>query len=321
MLYEFSDLTDVKALPTKLSDLNWHITGFVDGDGSFPVVLSPVPDKRFGWLIQPRFETELRNNQDSLLTLKLIQRVMGITTIILKEESFVKINVTNRRLLLEKVLPFFSRYKPALKQSELKLLNYVTQSLEAKKHLEQEGFKEIIKEIFSQPTSSEQRRIWTFKDILPDEEEPSRRTSTNPKFPEGSELRHYLAGFIDAEGALGFAIIPETKTITPYLTLTHTEIAALRRAQQVIQAGNISTGRLQIYGIENITSKVLPFLEKHQLITKRTVYLQFKKILELVAGGEHKKRFDEIVNMIRSLNDRGILRDHTLGIHPSQIGE
>jgi len=112
-------------------------------------------------------------------------------------------------------------------------------------------------------------------------------------------------------------MLPETTTITPYMTITHSQVEVLKRAQQVIQAGNISTGRLQIYGIENTASKVIPFLEKHKLITKRTTYLQFKKIFELVQNNEHKKRFDEIVAMIRSLNDRGILRDHTLDAHPA----
>ena len=321
MLYEFKDITDVKALPTKLSELNWHITGFVDGDGSFPVVLSPVPNKKFGWLIQPRFEIELRDNQDSIITLKLIERVLGIRTAITYQYGSVKLNVTNRRILLEKVIPFFGRYRPALKQSEYNLVKSTAGSLEAKRHLEESGFKRIIGEIFALPANNEQRRKWTYNDIFPGEAEPSRRQLPEPIFPEGAELRHYLAGFIDAEGALGFAVVPETKTVTPYLTITHSEVRVLRKAQQVIRAGNISTGRLQIYGVETMTSKVIPFLEKHQLITKRTAYLEFKKILGLIAEGEHKKRFDEVVSMVRSMNDRGILRDHTLGAHPEMESE
>src|SRR2546426_378208 len=256
-----------------------------------------------------------------LEALKIIQRVIGISTTILQADRFVKMNVTNRRLLLERVIPFFGRYRPALKQSEFDLLKYITQSLEAKKHMEESGFKEIVKEIFSLPTNSEQRRSWTFKDVLPNEVEPHRREPPEPDFPESVQLRHYLSGFFDAEGALGFAIVMESKTITPYLTLTHSETAVLRKAQQIIQAGNISTGRLQIYGMDKITTKVVPFLDKYQPITKRTTYLQFKKILELLTEREHKKRFDEIVRLVHSLNDRGILRDHTLGAHPEMESE
>jgi len=321
LLYEFRDLTDVKALPTKLSELNWHITGFVEGDGSFPIVLSPVPDKKFGWLIQPRFEIELRNNHDSRTTLKIIQRAIGFKSTIYNLDSSIKLNVTNRLTLMEKVIPFFSRYKPALKRPEFDLLREVTGLLEEKKHLQESGFKQIISKIFSLPLNSEQRRKWTFHDILPREIEPHRTISAEIIFPEGAALRHYLAGFIDAEGALGFAILSESKTLTPYLTLTHSDVRVLRRTQQVLQAGNISTGRLQIYGVDAITDKVLPFLEKHQLITKRTAYLEFKRILGLVEEGEHKKRFDEIVSMVRTMNDRGILRDHTLGAHPAMESE
>ena len=260
MLYEFKDLTDVKALPTRLSELNWHITGFTEGDGSFPVVLSLVPDKKFGWLIQPRFEVELRNNRDSLVTLKIIQRAMGFNSTIDSLESSFKLDVTNRRVLLEKVIPFFGRYRPALKKNEFKLLKRVTESLEAKKHLEKDGFREIITDIFSFPLNNEQRRTWTFGDIFPNERPPPRMAATTPVFPEGIALRHYLAGFIDAEGALGFAILPETRTLTPYLTLTHSDVRVLRKAQQLLQAGNISTGRLQVYGVDTINEKIIPFL-------------------------------------------------------------
>lgn len=321
MLYEFKDLTDVKALPTKLSELSWHITGFTDGDGSFPIVLSPVPDKKFGWLIHPRFEFELRNNKDSLTTLKIIQRVIGFNSTIDYLESSFKLNVTNRRILLEKVIPFFSRYKPALKRSEFELFKRVTESLEAKRHLERDGFKEIVTDIFSLPVNNEQRRMWTFSDIFPKERPPAKAAAATLVLPEGLALRHYITGFIDAEGALGFVVIPETKTLTPYLTLTHSNTNVLRKVQQILQAGNISTGRLQIYGVDTINEKIVPFLEKYQLITRRTVYLEFKKILELVTAGEHKKRFDEIVSMVRTMNDRGILRDHTLGAHPGMESE
>jgi LAGLIDADG endonuclease len=305
LLYEFRDLTDVKALPTKLSELNWHITGFTEGDASFPIVLSPVPDKKFGWLIQPRFEIELRNNRDCLTTLKIIQRAIGFKSVIDNLDSSIKFNVTNRLTLLEKVIPFFNRYKPALKRAEFDLFRKTTESLEAKKHLQEDGFKQIVTNIFSLPLNSEQRRKWTFHDILPGDQQPQRNIAPGLIFPEGAALRHYVSGFIDAEGAFGFVIILESKTLTPYVTITHANVRMLQRVQQVLRAGNISTGRLQIYGVDAMTNKILPFLEKHQPITKHTSYREFKRILGLIEQGEHKRRFDEIVSMVRTMNDRG----------------
>ena len=321
MLYEFRDLTDAKALPTKLSDLCWHINGFVEGDGSFPVVLSPVQDKKFGWLIQPRFEIELRDNRDSLLTLKIIQRAVGFSSTIAYLDASVKLNVTNRRVLLEKVIPFFNRYRPVLKKGEFDLFKEVTESLQAKKHLEDRGFEEMVTKIFSLPFNTEQRRKWGFNDILPGIAEPQKMQKPELIFPEGAALRHYISGFIDAEGAFGFAVDLQSKTISPNFVVTHSEDAVLRRAQQIIQCGSISTGRLGIYGVENMRKKVVPFLDKHPLITKRTTYLKFKAILGLLLEREHKKRFDGIVKMVRSMNDRGILRDHTLGAHPAMESE
>ena len=321
MLYDYADITNPRNLPAKLSDLKWHITGFIDGDGSFPVVLSPVPEKKFGWLIQPRFQIELRDTRDSLTILKIIQRTIGTNTTILHGDQYLKLTITNRRLLLEKAIPFFTKYKPALKQDDFATMKFVCEALAAKEHMTQEGFKRIIKTISSQPTDGETRRKWAYNDIIKDEKPPPTRTPREPSFPDGSDLRNYLAGFTDAEGALGFAIAPKTKSITPYLTVTHQDTRVLRKLQEVIQCGNISTGRLQIYGMQNTSEKILPFLEKHKLIARMTTYQKFKKIFQLLEDKQHKKHFEEIVEKIRSLNERGILRDHTLGTIPEMDGE
>jgi hypothetical protein len=299
--------------------LKWHITGFVDGDGSFPVILSPVADKKFGWLIQPRFQIELRNNSDSFAMLKIIARTMHIKENIIQGDNFVKIIVTNRRLLLEKVIPFFQEYKPVLKQDDFQLLKYVSQSLDAKKHLEDEGFKEIARELFSLQKDGEDRRKWKITDLLK-EKGVSVRPPSQLMFPEGIELRNYVSGFIDAEGAFGYVILPETKTLTPYLTITHQNAATLERIQKTLQCGNISTGRLQIYGVENMKNKIIPYLERYQPIAKHTAYGKFKEILQLVIAGRHKPEFEQTVAKIRSLNDRGILRDYTLGTYPARAG-
>jgi len=321
MLHEYSDIIDVKDLPARLSDLKWHITGFADGDASFPIVLSPVTDKKFGWLIQPRFQIELRNDADSKKMLRIISRTLTGKTGILEESDFAKLAVTNRRILLEKIIPFYQRHGLVLKQADFELMKTVTEQLHAKKHMEEDGFKQIIREIFSLPTDGETRRKWTFNQIIPDEKPPPVKVPILAAFQEGSELRNYLAGFIDAEGALGYAILPETKTITPYMTVTHQNTVVLRKLQQTVQAGQISTGRLQIYGINNIVEKILPFLEKHRLIAKRTVYARFKAVLDEILNNRQKKEFNKVERMARSVNHRGILRDHTLGTHPVRTGE
>jgi LAGLIDADG endonuclease len=321
MLYDYADITDTSNLPAKLSELKWHITGFIDGDGSFPVVLSPVPEKRFGWLIQPRFQVELRDTSDSVTILKITQKTIGTNATILHGNNFLKLVVTNRRLLLEKVIPFFTKYKPALKRDDFATMKFVCEALESKKHLTQEGFRQVIREISSQPTDGETGRKWSYNDLIKDEEPPATKKPSAPSFPDGVDLRHYLAGFIDAEGTLGYAIGSQTKTVTPYLTITHQNTAVLRKLQQVMQCGNISTGRLQIYGMENTLQKLIPFLDRHKLIARRTAYRKFKIVLKLLIEQEHKKHFEEVVQRIRSINERGILRDHTLGTYPEMEGE
>lgn len=316
MLYEFQQIIDPKQLPSRLSELDWHISGFVDGDGSFPIILSPVSDRKFGWLIQPRFQIELRKNADCLRTLKVILRAMQLNSRILEGPDFYKVVVTNRRLLLEKVVPFFERYRLVLKYDEVVRMKNVLVSLDTKEHLEQNGFKKIIREVFSLPTDGEDRRKWNFKQIIPDEEPPLAKYPSEYSFPDkGKDMRNYLCGFIDAEGALGYAVLSESKTLTPYFTLTHQTNAILLKAQQMLQCGHISTGRLQAYGVKIIAQKIIPFLEQYKLIAKQTSYSKFKEILELIMSAEHKTRFEYVMKLVRSQNDRGILRDHALGTY------
>jgi LAGLIDADG endonuclease len=321
MLHEYADLADIRDLPAKLNDLKWHITGFVDGDAGFPVILSPVPEKKFGWLIQPRFQLQLRNDPDSMRMLKITGRTLTGNTGILEGEGYLKLVVSNRRLLLEKIVPFYEKHRLALKQDDFTLMKKVAEQLQAKTHMDEDGFKTIVRQIFSLPSDGEARRKWSFNQIIPDEKPPTLQEASSPVFPEGNELRNYFAGFIDAEGALGYAILPESKTMTPYLTVTHSNTRALQKLQQTIQCGQISTGRLQIYGMKNIIDKVLPFLEKHRLIAKRTAYNRFKQVLGQITSNRHKTEFSKVEKMARSVNHRGILRDHTLGTHPAIVGE
>jgi len=245
--------------------------------------------------------------------LKIIQRAIGTNATILHGDTYLKLVITNRRLLLEKVIPFFTKYRLALKRDDFATMKFVCEALATKKHLTPEGFKQIVREIFSQPTDGETRRKWTYNDVVAHEAAPPTRNPSEPILPSGADLRHYFAGFIDAEGALGYAIAPQTKVVTPYLTVTHQNTTILRKLQQVIECGNISTGRLQVYGMANTSQEIIPFLDKHKLIARRTTYQKFKDIFNLLTEQQHKKRFDEVVQKIRSLNERGILRDHTLG--------
>ncbi len=306
MLTEFSDIIDPKDLPNKLSQLKWHITGFVDGDGSFPIILSPEETKKFGWLIQPRFELELRSGEDSETMLRVVCRAVGIKPKILTSENYVKLIVTNRRLLLEKVVPFFEKYRPVIKWRDFKTMSEVAKDLHQKKHLTYEGFKEIIRKIYSLPMNGESRRKWRFSDIIQDEEPPQHvEKKEEHRFPRGLvPLKHYVAGFIDAEGSLGFVINKETKSITPYLTITSSETVVLQKIRWLLGCGEISTGRLQIYGVDNFVNSVAPFLDRQKLIAKRTTYKMFKQILETVVRGDHKRNWEETVAFVKMLNKK-----------------
>ena len=126
-------------------DIASYISGFVDGEGCFCVSFQPSQRHRFGWEVRPSFSVS--QNAERAELLHEIQRRWGCGHIRPdRSDKTLKYEVRNIRDLVEKVLPHF-RVHPLLssKQDDLVRFDRICQLVNGDRHLEQEGFEEIVR--------------------------------------------------------------------------------------------------------------------------------------------------------------------------------
>ncbi len=167
-------------LPSCQDHLGCYIAGFVDGEGSFSVSLKPHPNMRLGWVVDPVFQ--VYQHKDRVGILKLIQSYLGCGKIKPKSptsNTMVYI-VGNRRTLLEKIIPFFEKYKLiSSKYEDYLKFKEILERMKEKEHLTLEGLKGIVSIACSMNSNGKQRKYseQLVLDSLAESSETIRRTS------------------------------------------------------------------------------------------------------------------------------------------------
>jgi len=126
-------------------DLASYISGFVDGEGCFCVSFQPSQRHRFGWEIRPSFSVS--QNADRAELLYVIQKEWKCGFIRPdRSDKTIKFEVRNVRDLVEKVIPHF-RACPLMssEQADFERFDRICQLVSANRHLELEGFEEIVR--------------------------------------------------------------------------------------------------------------------------------------------------------------------------------
>ena len=122
-----------------------YISGYVDGEGCFCVSFQPSRRHRFGWEVRPSFSVS--QNADRAELLYLIQKEWGCGFIRPdRSDKTIKFEVRRVRDLVEKVIPHFRAYPlMSAKQSDLERFARICRLIDESRHLELEGFSEIVR--------------------------------------------------------------------------------------------------------------------------------------------------------------------------------
>jgi len=126
-------------------DMNSYISGFIEGEGCFCVSFQPSKRHRFGWEVRPSFSVS--QNADRAELLYEIQKLWGCGFIRPdRSDKTLKFEVRNGEDLAAKVLPHFRQYPLfSSKQTDLERFIEVCELVSKRKHLEIEGFREIVR--------------------------------------------------------------------------------------------------------------------------------------------------------------------------------
>ena len=137
-------------IPKDRNNLNYYLSGFVDGEGCFTVSTHRSLTKtRFGWNIDPFFQ--VYQHKDNSRILFLFKETLGCGYVSTKggNPSCYVYCVDKIQDLLSVIIPFFERY-PLVgeKYDNFLLFKEIVLKLSRQEHFTKEGFIEIVKLCF-----------------------------------------------------------------------------------------------------------------------------------------------------------------------------
>lgn len=253
---------------------NW-LRGFVDAEGCFNIHVFKNSSVKVGHQVKLRFIVDQKAVDQ--VTLQDIGKIFGGGSLNLYSKDCAQIVVSRQDLIFNNIIPFFHNY-PLLtnKRNDFENWDKCAQLIKNKAHLTLEGL-EQIKEI---------------KDLMNNKSFPS--PHLNIDLPED-----WITGFIEGDGNfyLGVQDITENKIkLEPRL-----EVGLHSVDKHILEGLNRffnNIGRINesgeyphwsIRGINNCYNYLIPFFDKHPLITikKSKEYLIWKEAIILAQNKEH----------------------------------
>jgi len=128
-----------------------YITGFVDGEGSFSITISPRDFKDVKWEVRPSFSiSQHKRNRGILFKIK---NYFGCGTIRPnREDNTYKYEVRSLQDLKNIIIPHFKKYPlQTTKRIDFEIFTKVIQIMEEGRHLTKDGLKEIIELLWKLP--------------------------------------------------------------------------------------------------------------------------------------------------------------------------
>ena len=143
-----------------------YITGFVDGEGSFSISISPRNFKEVKWEIRPSFSISQHKRNRAILF--KIKNFFGCGTIRPnRKDNTYKYEVRSLEELKNKIIPHFEKYPlQTTKRIDFKIFKKVIQIMEERRHLTKDGLKEIIDLLEKLPP--ERRRKYKLENFIVD---------------------------------------------------------------------------------------------------------------------------------------------------------
>ncbi|MHB8859956.1 MAG: LAGLIDADG family homing endonuclease [Thermoleophilia bacterium] len=143
--------------------LGCYIAGYVDGEGSFHVSIQKSSYVLVGYQLIPEFRVSQNTERNSVL--EIIQETIQCGYIKQnhpgndKDKASVLV-VRNRKDLIAKVIPFFETYQIiSAKADEFRKFAVIVKAMSQGKHLQRDGFIELLGIAFSMNGNGRYRRL------------------------------------------------------------------------------------------------------------------------------------------------------------------
>jgi len=147
-------------------EIGYHLAGFVDGEGAFPVQTRKTPWTKFGFTITPEFK--ISQHKDNSEILRILQKEIGCGTISVKSgqpNQFILVE-KNRKKLTELVIPFFQRYPLIVKKQVFEKFTKIIQNLNNNEQDSKEGFERLLDLVFQKTSGGKGKRKYSKEEII-----------------------------------------------------------------------------------------------------------------------------------------------------------
>ena len=268
-------------------------SGFIDGEGSFSIIVDKNKVHKLGWRIQLKFQLGLHTKDLNILYL-LQQQLGGIGTIYLtRNRDIVNYSIDSIQGL-NNLIFYLERY-PIFTQKAVDFLLFkkAVELVNNKAHLTLEGLKELINIKASMNLGLSDMLKSEFAGYTPVERPLIHydNVSLNP---------HWLSGFVSAVGNFDVRI-PSTKSKLGYRvqlrfrisqhsrdTILMQKVVEFLGSGKIYKYGGKSAVSLSIVDFNDITNIIIPLFNKNPIIgIKLYDYLDWCKIHTLMLNRYH----------------------------------
>src|SRR3989344_1409768 len=144
----------------------YHLAGFVDGEGAFPIQTRKTPWTKFGFTITPEFKTSQHKEHSKIL--ELLQQALGCGKISIKsgQPNQLVLVEKNRKNLTEKIIPFFQKYPLVVKEKQFQKFVEIIYGLNNNEHETQQGFEKLLDLVFQKTKGGKGKRKYSKEQIL-----------------------------------------------------------------------------------------------------------------------------------------------------------
>jgi len=140
----------------------YYVTGFTEGEGSFYVSVSPRKLESVKWEVRPTFS--LSQNKESRGILYQVKDFFGCGSVRPStRDNTYRYEVRNLKELNRMIIPHFRKFSllTAGKKKDFEALCRVVEMMLQKRHLEEEGLKQIF--VILSQARPESKRVYNLK--------------------------------------------------------------------------------------------------------------------------------------------------------------
>ncbi len=283
-----------KRFSTKSSLNPWFVTGLVDAEGCFILGVFKNDKYKMGYQIQAIFKITLHNKDYDLLC--QVKDYFGSGSITKHGETTLQYTIKSLKDL-ERIISHFDTY-PLLSQKwvDYKFFKDAISLIKDKKHLNLEGFREVISIKASMNLGLSDEFKLSFPDIKP------RSRLLHKSVIDSNRIDpNWIAGLASGDGCFYISIrnSPATKlgksVVLKFHIVQHSrDIELIKLLISSVGCGRIELALEQsavyfvVTNFKDISEKIIPLFDKYPIQgVKALNYSDFKKIVNLIQNKEH----------------------------------